>query len=62
MYDLLIKLMFVAALAQLEMSLPRTISCQSRQCLKQVEKRSRDILRIDWKLISMFPEEAERFR
>jgi len=50
----LVKLMVLAALAHFGMGLgasPRTI-----------EKRSRDILKADWKTISVFPEEAKRFR
>ena len=61
MYNLLMKLMLAAALAQFGMSLLDFSSCHSRQCLQQVEKRSRDILRVDWKPISVFPEERQRF-
>jgi hypothetical protein len=60
MYNLLIKLIIIAALAELGMSL-RDIDCHSRACVQQLEKRSRDVLRIQWKPISMFPEEAKKF-
>ena len=62
MEDLLVKLMLIAALMQLGMSLTQFEHCHSRACLQHVEKRSRDILRINWKPISVFPEEAKRFR
>lgn len=62
MYDLLIKLMFIAALAQLGLSLSHFEKCNSRACAQQIEKASRDVLRVDWKPISVFPEEAKRFR
>ena len=62
MYNLLVKLMLIAALAHFGMSLADFGNCHSRQCLHKVEKRSRDILKVDWKPITIFPEEAKRFR
>lgn len=62
MYKLLIKLMLVAAFAQLGMSVADFKNCHSRQCVQQLEKKSRDILKIDWKPISVWPQEAKRFR
>ena len=62
MYDVLVKLMIVAALAQLGISLADFSHCHSRQCLAQIERRSRDVLHVDWRPISVFPEEAKRFR
>mgnify|MGYP001588554843 FL=1 len=56
MYSLLIKLMLVAALAELGMSVADLGQCSSRLCLQNVEKKSRETLRIDWKPISVFPE------
>ncbi len=62
MYNLLVKLMVLAALAQFGMSLLDVERCHSKQCLRTLEQRSRDILNIEWKPISVFPEEAKRFR
>ncbi len=62
MYNLLIKLMLVSALLQLGWSVSTFPNCHSRQCLQKVEKQSRDILRIQWRPISVFPEEAKRFK
>ena len=62
MENLLVKLMILAALAKLGMSFTDLETCHSRQCLQTVEQHSRDILRIDWKPISVFPEEAKKFR
>jgi hypothetical protein len=61
MESLLVKLMLFTALTQLGISLSRFENCHSRSCIQEVEKRSRDILRIEWKPISLFPEEARRF-
>lgn len=36
--------------------------CRSRECLQQIEKRSRDVLKIDWRPISVFLNEAKRFK
>lgn len=62
MYDLLVKLMVLAALMQFGMSLAGIENCHSKQCLRNLEQRSREILNIDWKPISVFPEEARRFQ
>lgn len=61
MYDLLVKLMVLAALSQFGMSLAAIENCHSKQCLRAVEQRSREILKIEWKPISVFPAEARRF-
>ena len=62
MYDLLIKLMLIAGLAQFGMTLANVEQCHSRQCLQNIELRSRDVLKIDWKPMTVFTEEAKRFR
>ncbi len=62
MCDLLVRLMVLAALAQLGISLASFRECRSGQCLARVEKASRDVLSVDWKPISVFPEEGRKFR
>jgi hypothetical protein len=62
MFDLLIKLMAMAALAQFGISLSHLESCHSRACMQTLEKHSREVLNVDWKPLSVFPEEAKRFR
>ncbi len=62
MYSLLIRLMAVAALTQLGISLATFRDCRSRPCFARIEKASRELLRVDWKPVSVFPSEAKRFR
>lgn len=62
MYNLLIKLMILSAFIQLGISADKFLSCCSKGCVSRIEKASRDVLKIDWKPISVFPEEAQRFR
>jgi hypothetical protein len=62
MYDLLLKLMVLAALAQFGLGLKDLESCHTKQCIQKIEQHSRDVLRLRWKPISVFPEEARRFR
>ncbi len=62
MYNLLVKLMLISALIQLGISLKDFSNCRSRECAARIEKASRKVLKIDWKPISVFPEEAKRFR
>ena len=61
MMDLLVRFMFVATLTQLGLTLTQVEECHSRSCLQQIEKRSRDVLNVDWKPMTVFPEEARRF-
>jgi hypothetical protein len=62
MYKLLVKLMFVAALAELGLSVSKIENCHSTACILELEKASLDVLRIDWKPIIVDQEEAERFK
>lgn len=62
MNKLLIKLMVLAAALQLGLNLSDVTECYSRQCANRLERLSREVLQIDWKPISVWPEEAKRFR
>lgn len=62
MYSLLIRLMFLTALFHFGISLTEVATCQSKECVGRIGKASREVLRIDWKPISVWPEEARRFR
>ncbi len=62
MYSLLIRLMIISALIQLGISIDRFTSCSSKECSNRIEKAYKDILKINWKPISVFPEEGQRFR
>jgi hypothetical protein len=62
MYDLLVKLMLLAALAHFGMTLVDFSECHSLECVGRIEGAGREVLKIDWRPISVFPEEAKRFR
>lgn len=62
MYSLLIRLMFLSALLHFGISLAEVVTCNSKACVRKIDRASREVLRIDWKPISVFPEEAKRFR
>lgn len=62
MYDALIKLIFLAALHQLGPTLADIVDYGSEQGRASLEHKSHRILVIPWKPISVFPEEAKRFR
>lgn len=62
MYQLLIRLLFIAALAEFGLKISDIGECRSRQCVKMLQMRALDVLRIDWKPISVFPEAAKGFR
>lgn len=54
--------MFIAALTEFGIKVSDIGECRSRQCVKVLQVRALDVLRIDWKPISVFPEEAKNFR
>jgi hypothetical protein len=62
MYNVLVKLIVLAALIELGMSFKDIDECSSRTCLDRIQKASQQVLRIDWKSISVFPGEASRFK
>ena len=62
MYELLVRLMLIAAIAELGLNISDLRDCHSRECLDLIERRSRDILHVDWKPISVFPDESRRFK
>jgi len=59
---LLIRLMLLAALTQFGISIQKAVNCHRHSCAQQIEKASRDVLKIDWKPISVFPEERKLFK
>lgn len=61
MEKLLVKLMILSALLELGLTIWNFRQCVSRECALLFEKRSRDVLKIDWKPISVFPEEGRVF-
>lgn len=62
MYDLLVKAILCAALVQLGIRAADLTCTQSNRCIEKIERASRNILSIDWMPISIFPEDAKRFR
>lgn len=62
MYDLLVRLFFAAALLELGHAAIRIDKCISRECLGRMERLSREVLHVQWKPISVFPEETRRLR
>ena len=62
MNNLLFKLIVLVSIAQLGLSLTDLLPCRSEPCAKKLNEASRKVLSIDWKPISVFPEEARRFK
>ncbi len=62
MESLLGKLFLAYALYYLGMSLTEVLSCRSGNCFNRIEKAKLEVLRIDWKPISIFPAESKRFK
>lgn len=62
MYEIMVRLIVAASLLQLGMSLRDIEKCDSRECLARIERASKKMGRIEWRPISVFPEEAARFK
>lgn len=62
MYKLLLIAMLTYAAAQTGLNIQEVLECKNKSCLKQVDSKIKKVLRSDWKPISIFPEEAQRFR
>jgi hypothetical protein len=62
MCSLLVRLLMIVVFAEVGIGLVVFRDCRSRACLVRIERASRDVLRVDWKPISVFPKEANRFR
>jgi hypothetical protein len=62
MENLLVKLMFVAALAHLGLNHLQSSNCHGHSCVQILEKASREVLKVEWKPIVVFPDQAKRFR
>ncbi len=62
MYRLLVRLMVMAALMDLAKAGISLSECTGKGCLKSVEAAQRAVLKVDWRPISVWPEEANRFK
>lgn len=61
MYVIMIRIIVLAALIELGLSAQSLKDCLPRQCLGQLHKAFMQITNVDWKPISVFPNEAKRF-
>lgn len=62
MYFIIILMMLNTAILQLGMSPVDFLNCKDRKCAQKIEQETRELLKVDWKPISVFPEEAKRFK
>ena len=62
MYGVLIKLIVVVSLMELGITFSRSGDCVSRVCWTRLQRASREVVRVEWRPISVFPEEGRRFR
>jgi len=54
--------MLMAALSELKINVSDFTNCHSRQCMMMLQKKALDVLKIEWKPISVFENESKRFR
>ncbi|MCM2281518.1 MAG: hypothetical protein NDI61_06700 [Bdellovibrionaceae bacterium] len=56
MYAILVRLILLAALMDLGMSLSRIEKCDSRMCWDEIQRARLKVLKVEWRPISVFPE------
>jgi hypothetical protein len=62
MNSILVKLLLISAIGQLGIAAIFERDCITTLCLKNVHAASVAVTKIDWKPISLFPEEMKRFK
>ena len=62
MYSALIKIYLIAAAIQFGFSLKELGNWTSRECFQKLSRTSNEVIKINWKPISVFPEEGKKFR
>lgn len=62
MYRILIRLILIATLLELGMPAKSSTDCRSGQCIAHLQKTSVRLTKIEWKPISIFKQEGERFK
>ena len=61
MNDILVRVLVLASMVQLGLFVDESFTCKSDLSNKQVKSAFQNVLRIRWKPISVFPNEAARF-
>jgi len=62
MYEILVRILVISALLQLGLSLTDLFTCSTDICSHQLESARQEVLQINWSPISVFPEQAKRFK
>lgn len=62
MFNLLLKLVLIYAAILVGLSLSELATCHKGTCTDKIERAARNVVEIDWRPISIFSEEAQRFR
>ena len=62
MYHVLIRLFLIAAFLELGLTISDFTNSNSAKSANNIQQAKAKILKINWKPISVFPEEARKFR
>lgn len=62
MHGALVKLYLIAAAIQFGFSITDLGDCSSRKCIQKLSQATNQVLKINWKPISVFPVDAKKFR
>ena len=61
MYNSLLKFMLAATLWQLGLKLTDINNCRDRQCVQKMDQARAKVLKINWKPISVFPNDFNKY-
>jgi len=62
MFKFLLLIVLIAYASQFGVRITDLAGCYSSQCISRLEKAREKILHVDWQPISVWPEEAKKFR
>lgn len=62
MFKLLLKLALIYMVISTGLTASELLLCRRGFCTDQLEKAARETISIDWRPISIWPEEAKRFK
>lgn len=61
MYGIWVRAVVIASVLELGINLVEIRECSSRACIRKIDVAVKEVLRVELKPISVFPEEAKRF-
>lgn len=62
MYKLLVRLMVIASLIELGVKVSDFEGCKSRQCLRMIQRKALEVVKVEWKTMRVFSDDIRSIR